>query len=437
MGHEGLEPRGRVSGGRDESHDDAGNLLLAPRGEKGRALHVLDPRADAHRAQIVRDGLAHGVVGREGSEVPAVEAARIAGLGEEGLGARGVVGMRRQLERKLERLGHDVAARAREAQPFRLAHRLAVDGQARGQAHALIVPGRLGIALLGEVEPELADRPKRRGDLEARRALELLGHRPRHEIDQVDLPALHRGGARGLVGDGAEDQPLHRGRLAPVALEGLEHHLHAWIERNEAIGAGPDRPLLEALLADLLEVLLRDDPGRSRCRGAVEGHEVRPRLLQHDAHASRVRGLDLLDAILEQLGRRALVALERELHVVGGDRLAVVEVGVLPQHEVVHEPVARHRPGLGEARSRHRARHGLHHCVVEGVEHEKGFRLRGIEPARGQRHVNAPGHGAFGGGGGLSVKDGDEGQDGEQGEADPACVHGVSQAGEYVDGAIM
>jgi hypothetical protein len=45
-------------------------------------------------------------------------------------------------------------------------------------------------------------------------------------------------------------------------------------------------------------------------------------------------------------------------------------------------------------------RHRLYERVVEGVEHHEGddrpFRLCGVEPPGGQRHVHPPDHGAFG-----------------------------------------
>jgi len=51
-------------------------------------------------------------------------------------------------------------------------------------------------------------------------------------------------------------------------------------DADHAIGAGPDRRLLEAILADLLHVFFRHEPTRRWCRGAVKRDEVRPRLLE-------------------------------------------------------------------------------------------------------------------------------------------------------------
>ena len=139
-----------------------------------------------------------------------------------------------------------------------------------------------------------------------------------------------------------------RRRLAPVLLEGLQHQLHARREGDELVGAGADRRLLEALVADLLHVLLRHDPAGAGGVG-VEGQEVGPGLLEPEAHVLRVRRLDRGHLLLQQLLRGAAIALERELHVLRGDRLAVVEQRALAQHELVDQPVLRDRPGLGQA----------------------------------------------------------------------------------------
>ena len=49
----------------------------------------------------------------------------------------------------------------------------------------------------------------------------------------------------------------------------------------------------------------------------------------------RIGRFDRRDALLQQLVRDAAIALERELDVVRGHRIAVVERGALAQHELV------------------------------------------------------------------------------------------------------
>src|SRR4029077_21257113 len=82
----------------------------------------------------------------------------------------------------------------------------------------------------------------------------------------------------------------------------------------------------------------------------VEHDEVGPRLLQAEADAARIRRLDRGDPFLEGLVRGAAIALERELDVLGGDRVAVVELHAAAQDELVREPVGRYGPRLGERR---------------------------------------------------------------------------------------
>ena len=98
--HVGLEARGRVAAGAGDADDHVLELLLAPRGGQGGALHGAHPGPDADRLQVAGDRLAHREVGRERVEVAGVEAVGVAGLGEELLGPRRIVGIaaRRQRE---------------------------------------------------------------------------------------------------------------------------------------------------------------------------------------------------------------------------------------------------------------------------------------------------------------------------------------------------
>jgi len=152
---------------------------------------------------------------------------------------------------------------------------------------------------------------------------------------------------------------------------------------HELVGAEADRLLLEPVVADLLHVLPGHDPARARDHGPVEGEEVRPGLVQVDADPQRARHLDLAHLVLEDLV--ALGALEGELHVLRGERIAVVELEPGPELEVVGLAVGAHRPRLGEARGHRLAGHGLHERVVHrppgpGGRDEAGD-LAGIEYA--------------------------------------------------------
>src|SRR5262249_50679928 len=154
--------------------------------------------------------------------------------------------------------------------------------------------------------------------------------------------------------------PLDDWRLPPVPFVGLEHELDAGVEAHKPVGTGADRRLLEAVVADLLHVLLGHDPARARRRGAVERHKVGPRLLEKKAHARGVDDLTLAPSLLEEWGTAAPVAVERELPALGRDRLAVVELGSLTEHELVLEPILRLGPRLSQARGVDPRRHGLH-----------------------------------------------------------------------------
>jgi hypothetical protein len=150
--------------------------------------------------------------------------------------------------------------------------------------------------------------------------LDLVGHRAREQIGDIDLAALERGRARRLLHHRSHDEPLHRRRLSPVLVERLEHELDPRCERDDLVGAGADRGFLEAVLADLVDVMLGHDPAGAGGGGAVEQHEIGPRFLEDEADLRRGEDLDLLDLLLQQGRARALVSLERELHVLGRER---------------------------------------------------------------------------------------------------------------------
>ena len=255
--------------------------------------------------------------------------------------------------------------------------------------------------------------------------LQLLGQLATDRVRDVHLSALECGEPRGLVGDHPQHQPLHGRALAPVLLEGLQHQLDPGREGDELVGARAHRRLLEALVAHLLHVLARHDPARAGGVG-VEGQEVGPGLLQADAHPPRIGGLHAGHALLQRLDRGAAVALQRELHVVRRDRVAVVEERALAEHELVHEPVLRDRPGFGQPRRPRLPGHGLHQSVVQGVEdhvgrdHPRG--LRRVEPRGCQRDVHGPGELALGRGRQSRRKGEDE--QGHQDQDESAQGHG-------------
>ena len=300
------------------------------------------------------------------------------------------------------------------------------DGEARGQAHPAVGPRRLRIPLLGEGQP-LGEGGRRRLERESRSPAQLLRERAAERVGDVGLAPLEHGQARRLVRDRAEHQALHRGAFAPVAVERLEHQLDPGGERDEAIGPGADRRLLEAVLAHPLHVALGNDPGGPGRGRRVEGHEVRPGLLEADAHVAGVHDFHRGHPRLEGGRGPAPVALEGELHVLRGDRVAVVEAHADAEHEVVDEPVGRDAPRLGQARRHRGARHGLGERVVQRVQdherHDDPGRLRGVEPRGRERDVHRPGQLALRRGGHRNGP-----ADRQQQEADdrPDAGHGIT-----------
>ena len=113
-----------------------------------------------------------------------------------------------------------------------------------------------------------------------------------------------------------------------------------------------------------------------------------------------VDDLDGLDPLVQDLGRDAPVAGEAELHVLGRERIAVVEPEPLSQLELVHEPVRTLFPRLGQARAHVVAGQRLDQRVVQGIEEDERCAesrgLGGIEKRGRDGGVEGDGQLAFG-----------------------------------------
>ena len=192
-----------------------------------------------------------------------------------------------------------------------------------------------------------------------------------HQVAEVRLAGFQHGQAGRAVGDALDDDALDRRLLAPVLLVRLQHDLHARVHTHEPKGSQPHGLTAKAVLADLLDVFLGHDPGGAGGRGGVEDQKVRPGAVQDEPHAMGVDDLHGLHPLVQNLGRDAPVALEAELHVLGRERIAVVEPETLAQLEFVHEPVRTLSPRLGQARRHVVAGQRLDQRVVQGVEEHK------------------------------------------------------------------
>jgi hypothetical protein len=91
-----------------------------------------------------------------------------------------------ELQRELERRRHVVACRLRRAQRLRIAQSLAIDRIVRGEAHAPVVPRRLRVPLIEEVEEPDADAAGKR-ELQVRIPLHFLGLRYFQQVRDVHL----------------------------------------------------------------------------------------------------------------------------------------------------------------------------------------------------------------------------------------------------------
>src|SRR5262249_19811316 len=111
--------------------------------------------------------------------------------------------------------------------------------------------------------------------------------------------------------------------------------------------------------------------------------------------AMGIDDLDGLHAIVQQLGGDTLVALEAPLHVVGGERIAIVKAQPLAQLELVHESICALLPRFGQTRRHVVAGQRLDQRVGERVQEDERrpepWGLRGIEKRGGDGRVERDG----------------------------------------------
>src|SRR5215831_12969178 len=104
---------------------------------------------------------------------------------------------------------------------------------------------------------------------------------------------------------------------------------------------------LEALVPDPLDILLWHNPPDTRRWRPQVRYEIGPGLFQMEAHQRGIDDLDRLEFVLEENGTDPVVALQAELHILGGEWVTVVEGHSLAQLELIREPVFALAPGFG------------------------------------------------------------------------------------------
>ncbi|MDT4828154.1 hypothetical protein FQZ97_615220 [compost metagenome] len=132
--------------------------------------------------------------------------------------------------------------------------------------------------------------------------------------------------ARGSIRNELEHDPLDRGLLAPVLVEGLQHHARSAFVAHDLVRAGADGRRLESVLAHLFDIGLGQDVGSQEAQIVGRG---RRRGREHHDGLGRAGDLYVLQRAEKAVDGQALFLLraveEAELEVFGRQRGAVVE----------------------------------------------------------------------------------------------------------------
>src|SRR5437879_2094810 len=108
---------------------------------------------------------------------------------------------------------------------------------------------------------------------------------------------------------------------------------------HKTIRPKADRLVLELLVANLLGIVLWYNPTRPGGRRGIKGQKVGPGLVQPETDLMRIDDLNALDLFFQFRSSGPFVALKAELHIFGGEGIAVVKLHPLAQLKVVRQAI--------------------------------------------------------------------------------------------------
>jgi hypothetical protein len=151
-----------------------------------------EPGANTHGVEIVEHGFAEVREGAVATIFARIKPVRITRFGQQLLRFGRIVDSGWRLPVEFEAIRDDAVGNPGVTERQRFIDGLAVDSETCGSPHPLVVPWRLGVPLLGEVEPG-RQWGVDRFEGKPRSALQLLGEFAANVIRDVDLAALEGG----------------------------------------------------------------------------------------------------------------------------------------------------------------------------------------------------------------------------------------------------
>src|SRR5262252_11253395 len=139
------------------------------------------------------------------------------------------------------------------------------------------MPGRFGVPLFVE-DDEKDPLTVTIGQRQLGITLDFLGCRPHHGVGDVRFPRLKHREAGGVLWNAPHDECFDVWHLTPIAFISLQNQFDALFLAYKLIGTSADGMLLEAIVPDPLEILLRHNPPDTRRRRPKVRQEIWPGL---------------------------------------------------------------------------------------------------------------------------------------------------------------